>query len=806
MSDPSEECSPSSSSCAIKTENTNESSDGSINEATDLIKPEITEHSRTCDDLPCDEKADDGNCNESYNENVTDPSIDEDEEPIKVPRRRGRKRGVIYNRDEDPDTIKEKKKKRAVELKLKNLKWTLNQSSEVSGKREKKVPQRFELSPVNKRKSSVDNYQGNGTCLGDIGWICQQLRNASLYTLRLLHRTIYRKQGMFSEKHIRKSVMKFSGFPFGPDDPEIARRKEQLEKSSPKALYGLCDLLGMKCGTKEEMVDDIINFLMSPSLEQVEKFLQDFMYEKMQQSRNQQVTRIPEFTIQEAISPEDGINQDDMQRYTLGIPSADVMSSPWKKPVFFAEGNGVKLKYIRAVTSNIQSASDAFIELLHRLLYLNVDEKLNMRRNILEFSGLKCDVGTNNYTYRTRILGVLPVEQIKLICRVLCLPTWHRSRQLLTEGIMDFLSAPRISAMKKRVPPHFSDEITFSFDGNQKIQLPELKSVETEEIEIIPDIHLPDEPSNLVESEFALENEYLGVKLKNFSNIHYQVISTPAAKLHDVHMILYLKRCAPNNIRKSVLEFSGFTFDECSSEYQCRRSLMEQMSLEDLKTVATVLCVSQYIVDKAKQSLVEAILKFLLKPSALLNCSTIMPTITPLPKPPPIKKPPDVKCHEAKLKRFPNHMEITVKPITATSSPPKTEVKPEIEIIPTSSSSSMEVRRVSKDEADEPLSKVKSAVKPVCVPVFTSDDEEDQPLSKLVGHPNDDQLRLLIGKIIKESQLEDITMKHVIRKVAETYPNFDLGYRKEFIKSTVRLILSQMDDQNCSVSTTVITI
>ncbi|GBN61863.1 hypothetical protein AVEN_70988-1 [Araneus ventricosus] len=256
-----------------------------------------------------------------------------------------------------------------------------------------------------------------------------------------------------------------------------------------------------------------------------------------------------------------------------------------------------------------------------------------MKRSILEFSGLKCEPGTTNYVYRMRILSVLPMDQVKLICRVLCLPTWHRSRQLLTEGIMDFLAAPRISVMKKRVPPHFTDEITFTFDSAKtpKVPLPELKSDESEEIEIIPDIHIQDDGSPSLENDFTVENEYLGIKLKNFSNIHYQVISTPAAKLNDVHMILYLTTSAQNNIRRNVLEFSGYPFDESSTEYQCRRNLMEQMSLDDLKTVATVLCVSQYIVDESKDSLIDAILKFLLKPSALLNSSTIMPTISPAP-------------------------------------------------------------------------------------------------------------------------------------------------------------------------------
>ncbi|GFY21653.1 hypothetical protein TNCV_1167981 [Trichonephila clavipes] len=111
-------------------------------------------------------------------------------------------------------------------------------------------------------------------------------------------------------------------------------------------------------------------------------------------------------------------------------------------------------------------------------------------------------------------------------------------------------------------------------------------------------------------------------------------------------------------------------------------------------------------------------------------------------------------------------------------------------------------------ETDEPLSKVKNTVSivPPRMAYIDSDDEDDKPLSKMIGHPNDDQLRLLVTKIVKESKLEDITMKTVIRKVFDAYPNFDLGYRKEFIKSIVRQILSQMDDQSCSVTTTVINI
>ncbi|CAL1276645.1 unnamed protein product [Larinioides sclopetarius] len=342
-----------------------------------------------------------------------------------------------------------------------------------------------------------------------------------------------------------------------------------------------------------------------------------------------------------------------------------------------------------------------------------------------------------------------------------------------------------------------------------------------------------------LENDFTVENEYLGIKLKNFSNIHYQVISTPAAKLNDVHMILYLTTSAQNNIRRNVLEFSGYPFDESSTEYQCRRNLMEQMSLDDLKTVATVLCVSQYIVDESKDCLIDAILKFLLKPSALLNSSTIMPTISPAPisrRSPVVKKKatstsktpqlndilPEIVISEVKTlvsdKEAPsNSVNNAVTSCSATSTVESNVIStPEFKKITASLSNDIQITPLPKgadvkeepNETDEPLSKVKSNVliTPTRMPYVDSDDEDDKPLSKMIGHPNDDQLRALVTKIVKESKLEDITMKTVIRKVFDAYPNFDLGYRKEFIKSIVRQILSQMDDQSCSVTTTVITI
>ncbi|GFU91532.1 DEK_C domain-containing protein [Trichonephila clavipes] len=96
----------------------------------------------------------------------------------------------------------------------------------------------------------------------------------------------------------------------------------------------------------------------------------------------------------------------------------------------------------------------------------------------------------------------------------------------------------------------------------------------------------------------------------------------------------------------------------------------------------------------------------------------------------------------------------------------------------------------------------------------TEDDGDcDKPLSSLVGHPIDSVLKKRITNIVEKSDLENITINGVIQKIFNMYPKFDLSYRKEFIKSTLRSILYRLGEENstekrdtnspdCSVTTT----
>ncbi|KAK2902731.1 hypothetical protein Q8A67_007444 [Cirrhinus molitorella] len=69
--------------------------------------------------------------------------------------------------------------------------------------------------------------------------------------------------------------------------------------------------------------------------------------------------------------------------------------------------------------------------------------------------------------------------------------------------------------------------------------------------------------------------------------------------------------------------------------------------------------------------------------------------------------------------------------------------------------------------------------------------DDDQPLIKMIKKPpTEEQLKEAIKDLLKDANLEEVTMKQITRKVYDKYPDFDLTSRKEFIRETVKGLLS----------------
>ncbi|XP_030605692.1 protein DEK [Archocentrus centrarchus] len=69
--------------------------------------------------------------------------------------------------------------------------------------------------------------------------------------------------------------------------------------------------------------------------------------------------------------------------------------------------------------------------------------------------------------------------------------------------------------------------------------------------------------------------------------------------------------------------------------------------------------------------------------------------------------------------------------------------------------------------------------------------DEDEPLIKMVKKgPSDEQLKETVQSLLKEANLEEMTMKQICQRVFDTYPEHDLSSKKDFIKQIVKSLIT----------------
>ncbi|XP_053289351.1 protein DEK [Pleuronectes platessa] len=74
----------------------------------------------------------------------------------------------------------------------------------------------------------------------------------------------------------------------------------------------------------------------------------------------------------------------------------------------------------------------------------------------------------------------------------------------------------------------------------------------------------------------------------------------------------------------------------------------------------------------------------------------------------------------------------------------------------------------------------------------TADDSsDDEPLIKMIRRePSDAQLKETVQSLLKEANLEEMTMKQICQKVFDTFPDHDLSSKKDYIKQTVKSLIT----------------
>lgn len=261
-----------------------------------------------------------------------------------------------------------------------------------------------------------------------------------------------------------------------------------------------------------------------------------------------------------------------------------------------------------------------------------------------------------------------------------------------------------------------------------------------------------------------------------------------------------------SSLKKNVGQFSGFPFEKGSTQYKKKEEMLKKFRNAMLKSICEVLDLERSGVNS---ELVKRILNFLMHPK---------PSGKPLPKSKKssskgskkernssgtTRKSKQTKCPEIlsdesssdedEKKNKEESSEDEEKESEEEQPPKKTSKKEKAKQKATAKSKkSVKSANVKKADSSTTKKNQKSSKKES----ESEDSSDDEPLiKKLKKPPTDEELKETVKKLLADANLEEVTMKQICKEVYENYPAYDLTERKDFIKTTVKELISWEADR-----------
>ncbi|XP_077666705.1 protein DEK isoform X2 [Eretmochelys imbricata] len=230
-----------------------------------------------------------------------------------------------------------------------------------------------------------------------------------------------------------------------------------------------------------------------------------------------------------------------------------------------------------------------------------------------------------------------------------------------------------------------------------------------------------------------------GQKLCEIERIQFFLSKKKTDELRNLHKLLYNRPGTVASLKKNVGQFSGFPFEKGSDQYKKKEEMLKKFRNAMLKSICEVLDLERSGVNN---ELVTRILNFLMHPK------------------PSGKQPKKASKKEKPKQKMPSKNKKAVKSANVKKADSSTTKKNQ-------NSSKKDLESESEDSSD------------------------DEPLiKKLKKPPTDEDLKETVKKLLANANLEEVTMKQICKEVYENYPSYDLSERKDFIKKTVKELIS----------------
>ncbi|XP_062506489.1 protein DEK-like [Corticium candelabrum] len=293
-----------------------------------------------------------------------------------------------------------------------------------------------------------------------------------------------------------------------------------------------------------------------------------------------------------------------------------------------------------------------------------------------------------------------------------------------------------------------------------------------------------------------------GLPLGEIDKIAQCIERIKSDNLKPLHRILYGRPGATLQVKRNIRAFDGYGFAKGTTEYDRRVVALKKLPVSGLKEICKVLCVPS---SGSKEELVEKILDFLLKPSkegAIGRSLVKKRTKSGQAK---TSKNSSAKGEKRKrTKKTAKQGDNVVKEsdsedddedeVSTSRQQPKESKKSGSPRKKSGSPSKVVAKKPvsvkKKSESSRKPSKSASKKKTKAAANNTDDESDDEPLvKKMKVEPSDEELSEVIEGLLKDANLEEVTMNKLCEQVYDAYPGIDLQPRRPFIKEMAKKVL-----------------
>uniref|UniRef100_A0A8C2W228 Protein DEK n=1 Tax=Chinchilla lanigera TaxID=34839 RepID=A0A8C2W228_CHILA len=230
-----------------------------------------------------------------------------------------------------------------------------------------------------------------------------------------------------------------------------------------------------------------------------------------------------------------------------------------------------------------------------------------------------------------------------------------------------------------------------------------------------------------------------GQKLGEIERIHFFLSKKKTDELRNLHEVLWNRPGTVSSLKKNVGQFSGFPFEKGST--QCKK----------------------------KEEMLKKFRNAMLK-SPVLDLERSGVNNKPLPQ---SKKASSRGSEKERNSKTNQCLEILSNESSSDEEKNTEESSDEDKLKRSNSSTTKKNQNSSKKESE------------------SEDSLHDEPLiKKLKKPPTDEELKETVQKLLANANLEEVTMKQICKEMYENYPAYGLSERKDFIKTTVKELIS----------------